>query len=236
MFDGLLQTRTRLQPKVQVGDGEHRVDDGFCTEASTCDDFGPHRPVFGGHFGNGGGRHILVARRHHLVFSWKVHPYLETMASSTVSQDVLVRQFAVNDASAGGHPLNVARPKCSAVAGGVLVDHAAVEQVGDRLKAAMGMGRCAHRFARTVVHRAHLVQQQKRAHHGPHGCGTAHEEATAFSDRSRGDGGTDGTCHGLTSETTSMMACTRPIYLQPQVIPWRNSWLVEDASGASKRR
>ena len=49
--------------------------------------------------------------------------------------------FLVNDAAAGGHPLNVARVDGAAVADAVSVLDAAGEDVGNRFDPAMGMPR-----------------------------------------------------------------------------------------------
>jgi len=68
------------------------------------------------------------------------------------------------------------------VAGRVLVLHLAFEHVRDRLEAAMRMVGRAHRLARAVVCRAHLVEEQKGIDQGEPPCGErpAHDEASAL--------------------------------------------------------
>jgi hypothetical protein len=68
----------------------------------------------------------------------------------------------VDDASAGRHPLDVARPQAAGVTRRVPVLHAPGEQVGDRLEAAVRVIGRALGFARSQVGRPHLVEQEER--------------------------------------------------------------------------
>src|SRR5579859_3631361 len=65
---------------------------------------------------------------------------------------------------------------------GVLVLHLAFQYVGDGLEAPVRMVRRAHRFARGVIHRTHLVQQQERieVHQQLGGKRSVHDETATL--------------------------------------------------------
>ncbi len=74
---------------------------------------------------------------------------------------VALRHFLMHDAAAGGHPLHVAGAERAAIAQAVAVFDGAVQDVGDRLDAAVRMpGEAGEIIGRTVV--AEIVEQQKR--------------------------------------------------------------------------
>jgi hypothetical protein len=76
---------------------------------------------------------------------------------------------------------------------GVLVLHLAFQHVGDGLETAVRMVRRAHRLARAVVHRAHLIQQQEgiEVHEHLGGERTVHDEAAALAGTQAVDGAHD---------------------------------------------
>ena len=67
----------------------------------------------------------------------------------------------MDDASACGHPLNVAGIELAAIARGVFVLELAVEQVRDGLESAMRVIGRADRLAGRVVDRTHFIEQEK---------------------------------------------------------------------------
>jgi len=79
-----------------------------------------------------------------------------------VPADLVRRHLGVNYAGAGRHPLHVSGTDAAPIALRVLVLDGPVEYVGHGLEAAMRMVGSALRLARTVRHRSHPVQKQKR--------------------------------------------------------------------------
>jgi len=73
-----------------------------------------------------------IAGSHHLVVGGEVRPNLEAPHEAVL---VTPRHFLVDDAAAGGHPLNVARGDDPFVPHAVAVFHPAMDNVGDRLNA-----------------------------------------------------------------------------------------------------
>ncbi len=104
------------------------------------------------------------------------------MEEPAAQDQLLGRGLDVVDAGAGGHPLRVAAGDQAAAAVRVLVLERAVEQVGGRLEAAVGVPGRALGLAGPVVHRAHLVHHDERVEEGEvdAGKGAAHGEALAL--------------------------------------------------------
>ena len=74
---------------------------------------------------------------------------------------IALRHFLMDDAAAGGHPLNVAGGDRAPVAQAVAVLHRSGEDVRDGLDAAVGMPREARQVVRWHVV-AEVVEQQER--------------------------------------------------------------------------
>ena len=83
------------------------------------------------------------------------------MERAAGAHEALAGHFGVDEAGAGGHPLDVAGPEDAVVAPGIAMLHLAAEQVGDGLEAAMGMGREAAGVTGGELGGAHLVEQQE---------------------------------------------------------------------------
>jgi hypothetical protein len=96
--------------------------------------------------------------------------------------DPLGRKLRVHDAGTGGHPLHVAGADVSPMARRVLVLPVTLEEVGDRLEAAVRMVRRSDRLARAVLDRTHLVEEEEGVdlHQTWRGEGTANDEAAAL--------------------------------------------------------
>src|SRR5579859_500095 len=77
---------------------------------------------------------FLIARRGHFLRRGKIGPELEAVHASGV---IALGHFLVDDAAAGGHPLDVAGGDGAAIADAVAVLDGAGENVGDGLDAAM---------------------------------------------------------------------------------------------------
>ena len=106
----------------------------------------------------------------------------------------------VQQARTSGHPLRGSVRDESATTGGVLVLECAIDDVGDRLEAAVRMPRRALGLARSPLHRAHVIQQQERVgvaqRHAPRERPT-HREAFALERRQRRDDLVHRSLHGL---------------------------------------
>src|SRR5262249_5801592 len=98
------------------------------------------RAVVVGRFRDVGRLDVLVARRGHLERSRQVRLELEAVAPAA---GVSLRHLLVQDAAAGGHPLDVAGAETAAVAEAVAVRDGPGEHVGDRLDAAVRVPRKA---------------------------------------------------------------------------------------------
>jgi hypothetical protein len=107
--------------------------------------------------GHLGGGDVAVGGRVHLVARRQVQPQLEAAHAALG----LLRHLRVDDATRGRHPLHVAGPQVAAIASAVLVAHPAVEHVGDRLEAAVRMGREPGEVIVRVVGEE-LVEHQER--------------------------------------------------------------------------
>src|SRR5258705_5294822 len=106
--------------------------------------------------------HLAVARLHHLAARRQVRPELK---APHLSLAVALGHLLVDDAASGGHPLHVAGRDQAAVSQAVAVLHVAVEDIGDRLDAAMRMpGKAALVILRVL--RMKRVQEQKRIERG----------------------------------------------------------------------
>ena len=78
---------------------------------------------------------------------------------------VAARHLLVDDAAAGGHPLDVARTDDPLVAHAVAVLHPALQDVGDRLDAPVRVPREPGQVVRRVVG-VEVVEQQERVEQG----------------------------------------------------------------------
>jgi len=74
---------------------------------------------------------------------------------------IAARHLLVQDARPGGHPLDVAGPEHAGIAKAVAMRDLALEDVGDRLDAAMRAPRKALGIARRIIV-AEIVEQQER--------------------------------------------------------------------------
>ncbi len=158
----LLDGGPGVQAPVLVDDRGARVDHGPDAERLPRDDADARAPVAGRRLGDTGHRHLLVARRHHLVAGGQVHPDLEPVHAAAPLADLRGRHLGVHDAPARGHPLHVAGADRALVSRGILVLELALQHVGHRLEPAMRMIGRALGLAGAVVCRPHLVEQQER--------------------------------------------------------------------------
>ena len=71
------------------------------------------------------------------------------------------RPLAVDDAAAGGHPIDVARPDRLGIAQAVAMVDSAVEEVGHRRQADMRMGPHLHTAAGRHVHGTEMVEEDE---------------------------------------------------------------------------
>ncbi len=115
------------------------------------------RTAIGRDFGDFAAVDVAVLGVLHLEPRREIDPELKAVQQSLG----LLRHLRVNDAAAGGHPLRAAGDDLAAVAHVVLVAHAALEQVGERLEAPVRMGRKAGNVVVRVVG-ADLVEHEKR--------------------------------------------------------------------------
>jgi hypothetical protein len=106
-------------------------------------------------------REILIPGAMHLCGPRQVHPELEPVHTAPVPQDLVRRKLGVDDAGACGHPLDLAGMDHASVADRISVLDLAVEKIGDRLEATMGMVRSTFRLPRGVVRRPHLIEQEE---------------------------------------------------------------------------
>ena len=110
------------------------------------------------HLGDVGRGHVLVARLRHLLRRRQVGPQLEAVHAAV---RVALRHLLVQDAPAGGHPLDVAGAELARVPQAVAVVHGSGQDVGDRLDAPMGMpGKAGQVGGRVLV--SEVVEQEKR--------------------------------------------------------------------------
>ena len=140
-------------------------------------------------------RDVLVAWRHHLVLRWKVDPNLETVHQAPVFHHVVLREFGVNDAATGGHPLHIAGVQITPVASRIGVLHTTGQKIRDGFETAVGVVGCTDGFARCVIDRSHFVKKQERAHQTAHGSGASDFEAASLENGVRGYDGFQGTVH-----------------------------------------
>jgi hypothetical protein len=100
---------------------------------------------------------VAVTGGLHLFLRRQVDPQLEAAHAAAF----LLRHFGMDDAAPGGHPLHRARLQVAAVAQMVLVQHVAVEHVGDRLEATVRVVREAGEVIVRVVGEE-LVEHEER--------------------------------------------------------------------------
>ncbi|CAM5215920.1 hypothetical protein CDEF62S_01597 [Castellaniella defragrans] len=99
-------------------------------------------------------------RRLHLLGRRQVgQPDLETAQQAVL----LLRHLFVDDAAPGRHPLYAARLEIALVAQVIAMAHVAVDDVGDRLEAPMGVRRKTRDVVLRIVGRKR-IQHQKRVH------------------------------------------------------------------------
>ena len=125
---------------------------------------------------------VLVARCRPLLGCGKVHPELEAMEEAARGDEPLRRFLDVQDSGPGGHPLGVAVCDHASAAVRVAVLEGAVDHVGDRLEATVGVPGGAFGLAWGVLHLAHLVEVNERIEVGLRDTGecAADGEALAF--------------------------------------------------------
>ena len=104
------------------------------------------------------GGDAAVARGRHLVRRRQVRPQLEAVHGAV---GLSLRHLLVDDAAAGAHPLDVARPDDARVAQAVAVVDLAAQHVGDGLHAAVRVPGEPGQVVRGAV-RAEVVEQQER--------------------------------------------------------------------------
>src|ERR1700743_3178356 len=80
-----------------------------------------------------------------------------------------LESFRMGNPSAGRHPVALPRAKGLLRANAVPVHDLAVEQIGDRGEAYMGMRSHVHRpwYAPRKLHRSHMIEKNKRPDHPP---------------------------------------------------------------------
>jgi hypothetical protein len=124
----------------------------------------------------------LVARGRQLVTGRQVHPQLQAVEQPAVHHQLLGRGLDVQDAAAGGHPLGGAVGDDATAAVGILVLERAIQHVGHRLEAPMGMPVGPPGLARAVVDRPHLVEVDEGVEglERDAGEGSPHGEALSF--------------------------------------------------------
>jgi hypothetical protein len=101
-------------------------------------------------------------RTDHLVALRQIDPQLKAVHPAALTLEVFRWHLGMHHASAGSHPLHVARPQTAGVAVRVTMLHLARDHVGNGLEAAMRMVGSALGLARREFHRPHLVEQQER--------------------------------------------------------------------------
>jgi hypothetical protein len=100
---------------------------------------------------------VLIARLRHLQRRWEVRPELKAVHAPLL---VALRHLLVQDAAAGGHPLDVAVAQPAAIAKAVAVLDGTGEDVGDRLDTAVRMPRKTGQVIPRIVV-AEIVEQQE---------------------------------------------------------------------------
>ena len=134
-----------------------------------------------GDFGDFGGFDFLIAGRGHLERGGEIGPELEAVHAAGV---VALGHFLVDDAAAGGHPLDVAGGDGAVVAHAVAVLDGAGEDVGDGFDAAMRMpGEAGEVVVGDVV--AEIVEEEEGIEVG----GVAEAEGAAEVDAGAFEGG-----------------------------------------------
>ena len=107
------------------------------------------------------GRHVAIARVHHLVAGGQIRPELKAQHRAG---RIALGHLLVDDAAAGGHPLHVAAANDAPVAHAVAVLDGSAEDIGDRLDPAMGMpGKTPDVIGRLA--RPEIVEQKERIEH-----------------------------------------------------------------------
>ena len=129
----------------------------------------------------------LVARIEPLVGRREVHPELDPVEQAAGGDELLGRALDVQDARPGGHPLGGAVGDEAAAADGVLVLEGAVDHVGHRLEATVGVPGRALRLTGGVLDLAHLVHVDERVEVGQRHTreGAPYGEALALETRGR---------------------------------------------------
>ena len=112
--------------------------------------------------GHLGGADVLVAGGDHLVRLGQVHPQLDPVEEAPADHQLLGRCLDVQDPAAGRHPLGVAVGDQPSTTDRVLMLEGAVDHVGDRLEAPVGVPRSPLGLARRVLDLTHLVHVDER--------------------------------------------------------------------------
>ena len=108
--------------------------------------------------GNVGRLHFLITRRGHLERGRQIGPQLEAVHAA---RGIALGHLLMDDAAAGGHPLDVAGGDGAVVAHAVAMFDGSGEHVGDGLDAAVRMpGEAGQIVGGHVV--AEIVEQQER--------------------------------------------------------------------------
>ena len=155
-------------------------DGTFFAPEVAADDAGLRAVVLGGD-GDFGGFDFLVMRGGHLERGGEIRPQLEAVHAARF---VALGHFLVDDAAAGGHPLDVARFDGAVVADAVGVVDGAGEDVGDGFDAAMRVpGEAGEVVGGDVV--AEIVEQEEGVEIG----GVAEAERAAEVDAGAFHGG-----------------------------------------------
>ena len=110
---------------------------------------------------------MLEVRRCFLISLRQAHPALDAVHAMAARAGLRARAFAVGDAAPGCHPVDVAGADVLHRSDGVAVHLRAVEQVGDRGKADMGMGPHVNALAGREVHRPEIIKEDERADAAP---------------------------------------------------------------------
>ena len=117
--------------------------------------------IFKRHLRDLGVLDVPIAGIHHLMGLWQVSPQLEAVHASF---RVAFGHFLMDDAAAGGHPLDVAFVDHPLVAQAVSVFNLAAQHIGDGFDAAMGMpGEPPHVIYRVVA--PEIIQKQEGVEH-----------------------------------------------------------------------
>ena len=159
----------------QIGERRHRR-----TGAEGCagDDGQPGAAL--GEHGQGVAVVVAEGRRRLLGRLGQRHPELVARQAAAVAMDGLGKPLGVDDAGAGRHPVDLARPDGLDVAGTVAVNDFTLEQVGERRQADVRVRPHVLRLSGAEHHRSDLVEEDERPNHAPQrrGQGAPHLEAT----------------------------------------------------------